>query len=344
MAREPRKSAKRGRKSPAKKRPAQENQKRKVSKAVRECDRVAMSDAPPCASDLLSRDEKHDRIDSSQTLVRGKRFRGSFMEATNGGALYEDILRSDRPSIPRDEPDTIAGDGVAAPGDTGLQNVLGGSDERRLIADTSRIPARAIGLLKIVPELGPERYGTAWLIGPRTLATAAHNLFHPEVGETRRLDVGLAYDGRSARGGWHRVIDNAFDLGWRHSPAEGSPFDYAVIKIANAEVGNKLGWFGFADYEDAKFGNMALNIFGYPLDLLRFHMYGVRGRVLHVDGGRIFYDCDAGGGMSGGPVIARFPDGQRVAVGIHVAGGLHSNVGTRINDAAFKLFEAHRNW
>ncbi|WP_420347606.1 trypsin-like serine peptidase [Pelagibius sp.] len=266
------------------------------------------------------------------------------MEATNGGALFEDILRTDLRSAPWKEPDAVGDDSGTGYIDTELQNVIGGSDERTLINDTSRIPARSIGLLKIIPGDGIARYGTAWLIGPRTLATAAHNLFHPEAGETRRLDVGLAYDGRSARGGWHHVIDNAFDQGWRRAPSEGSPFDYAVIKIANPEIGNKLGWFGFADYEDVKFGNMAVNIFGYPMDLRRFHMYGVRGRVLDVDGGRIFYNCDAGGGMSGGPVIARFPDGQRIAVGIHVAGGLHSNVGTRINDAAFQLFETHRDW
>src|SRR3546814_18379834 len=77
---------------------------------------------------------------------------------------------------------------------TGLQNVHGGSDERRLITDTSRIPARSIGLLKIIPERGTERYGTAWLIGPRTLATAAPNLFHPEeIGRTSCRERGCPY-------------------------------------------------------------------------------------------------------------------------------------------------------
>ena len=342
MARSSRKAAKSKRDTGNSKRSGRKvAQAQQEESATRSWDHVEVSGAPPCESDVLPIDQRDDRIDSSQSLVRANRFRGSYLEATNGGAVFEDILRPNPPVRDVERAEEIVDEDFR---DSGLQNVLGGSDERRRISDTSRIPARSIDLLKIMPEDGIPRYGTAWLIGPRTLATAAHNLLHPEAGRTRRLDVGLAYDGRSARGGWHRVVDNAFDRGWRQSLREGSPFDYAVIKIQNPAIGNRLGWFGFADYEDAKFGNMAVNVFGYPMDLRRFHMYGVRGRVMDIDSGRIFYDCDAGGGMSGGPVIARFRDGQRVAVGVHVAGGRQSNVGTRINDAAFQLFDEHRGW
>jgi len=305
-------------------------------------DGVELVTAPALESDLLAREEKNDGSDSSRRLVRGGRFCGSYMMATNGGSTFEDLIR----------PPPVAGDrsGSAAPPVTGggnpsVQNVIGRSDDRVLISDTSRIPARSIGLLKIIPEDGVPRFGTAWLIGPRVLATAAHNLLHPDpnVGKTRSLKVGMAYDGTAARGGWHRVCDCAFDKEWRESPKRGSPFDYAVLKIEDRSVGNALGWFGYADYEDAKFGNLVVNIFGYPMDLKQFHMYGAAGRVQDVDEGRIMYDCDAGGGMSGGPVIARFGE-QRIAVGVHVAGGTRSNVGTRINDNAFRLFDEHKEW
>ena len=260
--------------------------------------------------------------------------------ATNGGATFEDLLRPHPASIslslgddrPREHEQMHR-----------LQNVLGGSDERQLITDTSYIPARSIGLVKILPQDGKFRYGTAWLIGPRTLATAAHNLLHPKAGPARRLDVYMAYDGSNPRGGLHRVVDNKFSKGWEEEPREGSPYDFAVIKIDNPDVGNTLGWFGFADYEDEKFDSMVVNIFGYPLDRKRFHMYGVAGRVVAFDQGRIYYDCDTGGGMSGGPVIARFGE-QQIAVGIHVAGDTFSNVGTRINDVAFELFDKYRSW
>ena len=302
---------------------------------------IQLTSAPPRESDTLALVDKDDRGDASQRLVRDSRFCGSYMMATNGGATYEDILKPSRPS--RNSQPTGPEPAATPPGAFKAENVLGGSDERVLITDTSMIPARSIGLLKIIPEDGVPRYGTAWLIGPRTLATAAHNLLHPEAGATRVLDVGLAYDGNSARGGWHKVVDCAFDGAWRQAPQPGSPFDFAVLRIEDANTGERLGWFGFADYEDAKFGDLVVNIFGYPMDRNRFHMYGAKGRVQDVDIGRIFYDCDAGGGMSGGPVIARFGE-QRIAVGVHVAGGSNSNVGTRINDTAFRLFEDHRKW
>nr|VFJ99758.1 MAG: glutamyl endopeptidase [Candidatus Kentron sp. LFY] len=291
----------------------------------------------------LELEDKCDSVDSSRLLVRGDRFRNSYMMATNGGATYEDLLYTWPPTsqriaiLDREEPF----DGIDAGNE--LQNVLGGRDERVLITDTSRIPVRSIGLLKILPEGGVYRYGTAWLIGPRTLATAAHNLLHPEAGPTRKLHVGMGYDGTTARGGWYTVIDNSFPHSWKDSPTGGSPYDFAVLKIEDSNVGNKFGWFGYSDYEDEKFGGMILNLFGYPLDRKKYHMYGVKGRVVDVDAGRIFYDCDAWGGMSGGPVIARFGQ-QRIAVGIHAAGGILSNVGTRINNAAFALFEKYRNW
>lgn len=289
---------------------------------------------------LLGLADKDDSVDSSRLLVRKNRFCSSFMMATNGGATFEDLLR---PHASAASP--LPGDDSPRAHDQthGLQNVLGASDERRLIADTSYIPARSVGLVKILPKNGTIRYGTAWLIGPRTLATAAHNLLHPQAGPARRLDVGMAHDGNQPRGGWHRVVDNKFSKGWEKELTEGSPYDFAVIKIENPDVGNKLGWFGFSDYEDEKFGSMVVNIFGYPLDRKQFHMYGVAGRVVDFDQARIYYDCDTGGGMSGGPVIARFGE-QRIAVGIHVAGGVSSNVGTRINDVAFELFKKYRDW
>ena len=295
----------------------------------------------PSQALLLSLEGKEDAKSSSLSRVRQGRFRDSYMMATNGGATYENalcpptLLPAKVRTTVSHRPRLAVKDGMPA-----LENVHGDGDERVLIEDTSRIPARCVGLLKILPEDGVIRYGTAWLIGPRTLATAAHNLIHPEAGRTRAMDVALAYDGVTPRGGWHRVVDNALSQGWERDPVVGSPYDFAVIKIENPEVGNKLGWFGFADYEDDRFEDLIVNIFGYPMDLVPGYMYGVKGRILGVDPGRLHYDCDTGGGMSGAPVIARFGE-QRIAVGIHAAGGGGSNIGTRINDVAHALFMTH---
>jgi len=310
---------------------------------------VALRDRASGEGHLLDVGGKNDSLDASRVLVRDGQFADSFMMGTNGGATFEELLR---PQVFSDDtgaagPDRRPAVYRASLKDTRrrkLHNVLGGADDRVRIVDTSRLPARSIGMLRILPEDGEERFGTAWLIGPRTLATAAHNLLHPEAGPTQSLSVGLAFDGSAARGGWHKIVDNRFSEAWRDDPSPENPNDFAVIRIDDAQVGNKLGWFGYANYDDTKFENLAVNIFGYPLDVdAPLGMYGSKGRVVSLGERRLFYDCDAGGGMSGGPVVALFGE-KRIAVGIHVAGGTSSNVATRITGPAFNLFERHRVW
>jgi V8-like Glu-specific endopeptidase len=315
---------------------------------------VALRDHASDGGHLLDVGQKKDSLDAGRMLVREGQFADSFMMGTNGGATFEELLRpriagagGTAAAVGAAGPDRRLAAYPASPKDArrrSLHNVLGGTDDRVRIVDTSHIPARSIGLLRIRPEDGEERFGTAWLIGPRTLATAAHNLLHPEAGPTQSLSVGLAFDGSAARGGWHKIVDNKFSEAWRDDPSPDNPNDFAVIRIDDAQVGNKLGWFGYANYEDAKFDDLAVNIFGYPLDVdAPLGMYGSKGRVVSLGERRLFYDCDAGGGMSGGPVVALFGE-KRIAVGIHVAGGTSSNVATRITGAAFDLFERHKSW
>ena len=204
---------------------------------------VSLKSMTPALPGLLSAVGKQDSADSARRLVRGSRFSDSYMMASNGGATYEDALRPQKADHP---PPALPPPPRSSRSPYGLHNVFG-TDDRKLIDDTSRVPARSVGLLKITPEHGGARYGTAWLIGPRTLATAAHNLVHPEAGRTISLEVGMAYDGANARGGWHKIVDNAFAKAWEENPSEDNPNDFAVLKIENADIGNKLGWFGFVE-------------------------------------------------------------------------------------------------
>lgn len=293
---------------------------------------------------MLDCARKQDSGDVARRGVRGDRFSDSYMMATNGGSTYEDLLRP-TPSVPvlPPPPSSSTPPKSNGYGQQAMHNVFG-TDDRRVVEDTSRIPARSMGILKITLARGGTRWGTAWLIGPRALATAAHNLIHPDDGPAIQLHVGLAYDGTNARGGWHPIVDNALSQEWKNNPSDANPFDFAVLRIDNAEIGNKLGWFGMADYLDAKFDNMLVNLFGYPLDVAqKYHLYGVAGRVGNVSNDRIFYDCDAGGGMSGGPVIARFGE-QRIAVGIHIAGGMNSNAATRLQGTVYEFFRERQSW
>jgi V8-like Glu-specific endopeptidase len=296
---------------------------------------------------LMDMDGKVDAVDASRMHLRGSRFSDSYMMATNGGSTYENVLRGYQPATASAPTRPVADRRRPNPDGTSpiLQNVHGQTDDRVLIADTKAIPVRSIGLLKITTATFAERYGTAWLIGPRAFATAAHNLLDPRDGPARELHIGVAYDGTRAVYGWHKVTDNRLPQLWVDDPGSHNTSDYAVLQIENPDVGNSLGWFGFADYEDAKFANLAVNLIGYPMDdnLQRFHMYGAKGRTLGSDRFRVYYDCDAGGGVSGGPLIALFGE-HRIVVGVHVAGGTTSNVATRIAGATHDMFQEFKAW
>lgn len=324
-----------------------------IRRGKQEIVKVALRHEGLSEASLLDLTNKTDSADASRSHVHQGQFSDSFMMATNGGATYEDLLRPAARSAA-----AVAAAAAAASPSTepsrprhrrrwrhnGLHNVIGDSDDRVLITDTTRIPSCSVAQLRIQTGIGEPRCGTAWLIGPRTLATAAHNLLSRETHETISIMAGLGFDGHKAQGGWHKVVDNAFRQAWRDDPSSDNVNDYAVLKIADPAVGNRFGWFGYANYEDAKFPSMILNIFGYPVDVDHpGYMYASAGRIIRTTSTRLFYDCDAGGGMSGGPVIARFGD-KRIAVGIHVAGGDSSNVATRITASAYSLFEEHKNW
>lgn len=301
---------------------------------------IAMSAVDDPQDHALSLDQKDDTVDAMRQYVRDGRFSDSFMIGTNGGSTFESVLR---PSTAELREVALPSSSRKSPG-PGLHS---GADAqpRFLVKDTSIIPCRSVGLLKIITKNGEKRWGTAFLIGPRTLATAAHNLLHPKAGAADRIYVCLGYDGVRNTGEWHTTKGNRLSESWLENPTSENPHDFAVLRIEDAEVGNQLGWFGFADYSDEKFTNLAVNLFGYPInDEPRYSMHGSTGRTFCGDTDRIYYDCDVEEGMSGGPVFAKYGD-HRIAVGIHVAKDNDGpNVGTRIDSVVFKLLNEHKKW
>ncbi len=300
---------------------------------------IPMSSASAAVTNLLNLEHKDDISDAMRRHVRDGRFADSFMVATNGGSTFERILR---PSS--EEARELSPKSSPSPPQPGLHNI-GSSSPRFVVKNPTLLPCRCVALVKILPETGGEFWGTAWLIGPRTFATAAHNLLHPVHGRTSRMFVSPGYDGIRESGQWYAVKCNRLSQSWLDNPSDKNPHDFAVIRIDEAEVGNRLGWFGFADYADEKFPDFAINAFGYPVnDEPRFTMHGATGRVARPDPDRIYYNCDMAGGMSGSPIFALYGD-HRIAVGIHAAADpLGGFVGTRIDAAVFDLFSKYKNW
>ena len=60
--------------------------RRRSSRSRPKWETIGLEDVP-AEHQVLSHDDKDDRTDLSQHLVRGKRFRGSYMMGTNGGTI-----------------------------------------------------------------------------------------------------------------------------------------------------------------------------------------------------------------------------------------------------------------
>jgi V8-like Glu-specific endopeptidase len=223
---------------------------------------------------------------------------------------------------------------IASFGDTGFLEAVIGNDDRVKVAKEmmSGNPWRQICSLRIRSKSNQVYVGTAWFIGPKTLATAGHCVFlKNDGGWAKSIEV------IPARFGSDKPFDKltatrfaAVD-GWTKESSR--DFDYGVIHLEDATVGQKVGNFEVRSFPDGIFNNMQLKVSGYPADReqAQFQYFHER-PIQEVTATRLRYDIDTFGGQSGSPIWQDTEEHGLVAVGVHTTGGISSNSGTRIND------------
>ncbi|MGF1465605.1 MAG: trypsin-like serine peptidase [Sandaracinaceae bacterium] len=223
-----------------------------------------------------------------------------------------------------------------------LESVIG-LDERERVRDTDDYPWRMICSLQIEGPLGAA-IGTGWLAGPRTVITAGHCVFHPQIGgwadrvvlragrDLSRAVVTLESSDFSTTTAWKNQLD--------------PNFDYAAIHLTEADAAavERVGWFCTALLGDAELQGRRVNVSGYPADKGGTTQWHAAKQVLFVSPHRLFYDVDTHGGQSGAPVwIQDDPDEVPRVVGIHAYGtgatpsqlGQEANSAPRINQDVF---------
>lgn len=209
-----------------------------------------------------------------------------------------------------------------------------GEEDRVPILDPTALPWRSIARLSITYEGGGSAIGTAWFVGPRALATAGHNLRHPEQGVATTVRVTPAYDGRNAPFDTVAASQIFCEPAWLADPSSAPDLDYGVVVLPDRTMGQHLGWFGIASYTDDQLVPMLVNVSGYAADLQPQTQWYAGGRILDALPKHLLYDFDTSFGMSGAPIFAVFGK-QRVAIGIHTDGGDRTNRARRIDDALF---------
>ena len=252
----------------------------------------------------------------------------------------------------------------ARPGPDLEAEVLG-RDTRVRVPDTTRAPFRYICHLENRPTGGSGWTGTGTLIGPRTVLTAAHNLFGArptDIVVTPALDARRAPFGKT-RGSaailWYPGFSAADEAG---------PRDIALLRLRDP-IGTRSGFWGVR-YSSGRqdpvgrsidgrlpqaAGVLSVNISGYPGDkcgtaagplpcgTTQWRTYHA---TVRAAGPLLHYLNDTKPGHSGSPVwVRRHPSmGGRVLLAVHVARGPHNKQGKVVSNVAARLTPHILKW
>lgn len=218
-----------------------------------------------------------------------------------------------------------------------LESILG-QDERARILDTDVVPWRMICSLFIKGKSGAA-LGTGWFAGPRTIVTAGHCVYHPQMGGWA-TEIRIAPGRDSKREPFGALASKRFSTTDRWFHSLDPDFDYAAIHLGpEAEaITAKTGWFSTVVMNDAGLLKQRVNVSGYPGDKGFGALQGTEQwfhakQIVYVTPRRIYYDVDTMGGQSGAPAWVDTSDGPRV-VGIHAYGvGGATSIGLAANSA-----------
>ena len=215
-----------------------------------------------------------------------------------------------------------------------------GNDDRIRISPATTIPWRWCCHLLITKANNAQTGCTGWFIGPRTVMTAGHCVYsHAAGGWAKQIRVAPGKDGANEPFGFQIGTLFRSVTGWT-SDAD-AEYDYGAIILPNNNLGNLVGYFGFAALSDASLQNLYVNNAGYPGDKPYGTQWFNAGNITQVTTRRLHYMIDTYGGHSGSAVW-RLQSNQRHAVGIHGYGGC-PNKAVRIVQPVYDNMLAWRN-
>jgi len=226
-------------------------------------------------------------------------------------------------------------------------------DTRKRIRQTTRAPFRYICHVEINRGGKAEPGRTGTLIGPKTVLTAAHCIWHEgnnalEDLSTTPIRIIPGRNGSSEPLPATQAAKLIVPAGYNTSKGA-TALDFGIIQLKDA-IGNRVGYWSKAyrrwkkDKTGTSFlngglplnvGTLRVNISGYPNDKGGIKQYWSYNRTKLLKDGMLHYLNDTARGHSGSPVWVRrhSSKGGRVLVGVHVAGD--DGIGDKANRAVF---------
>ena len=210
-----------------------------------------------------------------------------------------------------------------------LGAVIGESDNRTMVADTSAEPYNAIVRLLIDVD-GVEYRGTGFMVKPNVMLTAGHNIYDHDA--NKYCDRVYVVD---RNGDLYQVYDAQIASQFKSDSSD--KYDWAVAKVS-VKPGETAHYMNFKRMDESISPNVTGRdgeIAGFPMEVRAVtteDMYTEMGKITsYVEAEKLLnYSIDTSGGNSGSPLIY-YIDGTPYAIGIHVSGNSSGNTARAID-------------
>lgn len=205
-----------------------------------------------------------------------------------------------------------------------------GKDDRVVIENTACYPYSAVAYLEVEYECGEHATCSGFMVGNKTMATAAHCLICSD--HRKPVKYLTAYFGYKSRDSYYyRYNDAATIWTWTDFPNgydnDAKNWDLGLV-VFNKDVGSYTGTFGLMALSDDEINQQYWGInAGYRSGILRAAV----GEIEAYDPYRIRNLIDTESGNSGGPVFVEQGKGNYYAIGIITSGNKECNYARRID-------------
>lgn len=221
-----------------------------------------------------------------------------------------------------------------------------GNDNRTQITNTTQSPYAAICYIEAGFDSNNDGVaddhirGSGSLIGPNTVATAAHVIYSDEH------DVWASYvrvypgkNGSSNPYGYTTASTKIISGYWNSTYNFPSYGDWGLIELSSP-MGNTCGYLGLSAGVST---NLSVNVTGYPADKSTITMWKAPGKLTKIEDNYLYHDCDMVPGSSGSPIYNSY--NQLVGINtceyyIKETGEYTENAGPRLTTSLFQYFNS----